>query len=186
MKKYLLIFLLIFFVNQSVYSARPFFDLDVGKNAARHNNLGLAQLYDGNYDMAIAEFQLAIDLNPNSKACAIYYNNLGDAYMNLGYYQQAQISYENAIKISPLTFVYYKNAAKCYKMQGNLNLKIKQYKELENTNSLYMVMLGLCYIEKGDIRKGIIKLDEFCMKEPYLITTPGVKKYLKELTEEYY
>ena len=166
--------------------AKTGFPIDVSKNAAGHNNLGLMRLEDGYYDMAIAEFQLAIELNPNSKACATYYNNLGTTYLKVGRNEDAQIAFENAIKISPLTFSYYQNVVQSYKMQGILNSKIKQYQTMEDKNSLYKVILGLCYIENGDLRRGIIKLDEFCMQEPYLITTSGVKKYLKELTEQFY
>lgn len=184
-RKIILLLFLIFFPT-AVHASKPYFPLDVGKNAASHNNLGLLRYEDGYYDMAIGEFQLAIDLNPTSKVCATYYNNLGQTYMKLEMYKEAQSAFENAIKISPLTFLYYQNVVQTYKMQGLLDTKIQQYKQLEDTSSLYMVMLGLCYIEKGDIKKGIIKLDEFCMKEPYLVTTAGVKKYLKELTEQLY
>ena len=71
-------------------------------------------------------------------------------------------------------------------MQGILKSKIKQYQEVEEKSSLYKLMLGLCYIESGDLKRGIIKLDEFVMQEPYLITSSGVKKYLKEITQDNY
>lgn len=173
---------LVIILGTAVFAKKPEETFDVARNAARHNNLGLIKLEDGYYDIALAEFQLAIELNPTSKACAIYYNNIGETYMKLGQYKNAQIAFENAIKISPLPFIYYKNIVQTYKYQGLLDSKISQYQKIEDKNSLYKVMLGLCYIESGDIRRGIIKLDEFCMREPYLITTSGVRKYLKELT----
>lgn len=184
--KKIIVLLFCISIPACVFAAKPYFSLDVAKNATSHNNLGLLRMEDGYYDLAIGEFQLAIDLNPSSKSTATYYNNLGTAYMKLGAYKEAQEAFDNAIKISPLTFLYYQNIVQTYKKLGILDSKIIQYQKLEDENSLYMVMLGLCYIEKGDIKRGIIKLDEFCMKEPYLITTTGVKKYLKELTEKYY
>lgn len=185
MKKIIIIFLLFF--NVSITNAvANHFVIDAGKNATSHNNLGLLKLEEGYYDMAIAEFQLAIELAPESKACATYYNNLGTTYMKVGLYKEAQIAFENSIKISPLTFLYYQNVVQSYKMQGLLDEKIEQYKKLEDSNSLYMIMLGLCYIEKGEIKRGIIKLDEFCMREPYLLTTNGVKQYLKKITKDFY
>ena len=45
-------------------------------------------------------------------------------------------------------------------------------------------MLGLLYISKGEKRKGIIILDDFCMTEPDLLITPAVRQYLKEATKE--
>ena len=185
MKKF---FLTIIFslIGSCVFALQPYFSIDVAKNAAMHNNIGLERLQDGYYDMALAEFLLAIELNPKSKACAVYYNNIGETYMKLGMYANAQVAYENAIKIMPLTFLYYQNVVKSYKMQGLLKTKIQQYKVMEDRNSLYKVMLGLCYVENGDLRQGIIKLDEFVMQEPYLVITSGVKKYLKELIDKNY
>ena len=118
MKKLLIIFL--FILITPVIFAKDYFSLDVAKNAANHNNLGLIKFEEGYYDMAVSEFQLAIDLSPNSKATAIYYNNMGDAYMKMGHYALAQNAYENAIKISPLTFLYYQNTVQSYKKQGTL------------------------------------------------------------------
>ena len=186
MKQKFLIILILLLLGCYTNAEKPYFSLDVAKNAAMHNNLGLERLQDGYYDMALAEFKLAIELNPESKACAVYYNNIGDTYMKLSKYANAQAAYENAIKISPLSFLYYKNVVQSYKMQGILKSKIKQYQEVEEKSSLYKLMLGLCYIESGDLKRGIIKLDEFVMQEPYLITSSGVKKYLKEITQDNY
>ena len=43
-------------------------------------------------------------------------------------------------------------------------------------------MLGLLYINTGNKRAGIIELDSFCMSEPDLIITGGVRAYLRDLT----
>ena len=103
-----------------------------------------------------------------------------EAEDEMGHIMENREAYENALKIAPLNFLYYQNVVKSYKMEGLLQEKIQQYKALEETNSLYKVLLGLCYIENGDTKRGIIKLDEFCMQEPYLIITNGVKRYLRE------
>ena len=42
-------------------------------------------------------------------------------------------------------------------------------------------MLGVLYAEKGETRRAITILDEFCMSEPDLIITPSIKNYIKEL-----
>jgi len=41
-------------------------------------------------------------------------------------------------------------------------------------------MLGLLYIESGDLKRGIIILDEFTMSEPDLLITHAVKQYVKQ------
>ncbi len=45
-------------------------------------------------------------------------------------------------------------------------------------------MLGLLYIENGDLKRGVIILDEFTMKEPDLLITPAVKQYVKETVKK--
>ena len=45
-------------------------------------------------------------------------------------------------------------------------------------------MLGLLYIESGNLKRGIIILDEFTMSEPDLLITPAVKQYIKEKVKE--
>ena len=47
-------------------------------------------------------------------------------------------------------------------------------------------MLGLLYIESGDLKRGIIILDEFAMSEPDLLITRSIKEYLREKTKELY
>ena len=45
-------------------------------------------------------------------------------------------------------------------------------------------MLGLLYIEWGDLRRGVIVLDEFTMSEPDLIITRGIKPYIKQVVKQ--
>ena len=62
------------------------------------------------------------------------------------------------------------------------NKMIPKYKA--STNPLDKVMLGLLYVETGDIQRGIMTLDDFCMSEPDLILTQGVRNYLRDLTRK--
>lgn len=120
---------------------------------------------------------MAISLNPNTQATSVYYNNIGDVYMLIGYPDYAQDAYEQAIRQYSLNFQYYQDLAKCYKARNLIPAKIKEYSD--NTNSLNRIMLGLLYIENGDIRRGIIILDDFAMSEPDLIITRSVKQFIK-------
>ena len=45
-------------------------------------------------------------------------------------------------------------------------------------------MLGLLYIESGNLKRGIIILDEFTMSEPDLLITPAVKLHIKEIIKQ--
>lgn len=175
----LILFIAIFFATG--YTKPDVYKINAEKNAVLHNNLGLNAVSDENYYEAIQEFSLAILLQPKTQATAVYYNNLGETYMKIGSFREAQGCFEKAIKQYNLNFLYYQNLVKSFKSQNIVASKISLYESLEYKNSLNMVMLGLLYVECGDIRRGIIKLDEFCMKEPNLLITEAVRSYLKEI-----
>lgn len=177
------IFLLLFFVMYltSGYVKPDVYKIDAQKNAIMHNNFGLKSVSECNYFLAIQEFNLAIALNPNTQATAVYYNNLGETYMKVGYYPQAQRCFENSITQYSLNFLYYQNLVKSFKAQNIINSKIKFYSAREGKEPLSMVTLGLLYVANGDVRRGIIKLDEFCMREPNLLITGAVRNYISSI-----
>ena len=102
--------------------------------------------------------------------------------MKIGYPDMARQPYEDAVKQYSLNFKYYKDLARCYKDLGLVNAKIKEYSS--DKNALNRVMLGLLYIESGNLKRGIIILDEFTMSEPDLLITPAVKQYIKDKVKE--
>ena len=185
MKK-LIVFLLFTSILASRYSKPHIsgsYQIDASKNSVYHNAVGLRYLEEHCYYAAVQEFKIAISLNPNSQSTAISYNNLGRAYMELGFAEQAQDCFERAISLYGLNFDYYKNLAVCYNVLGKTKQKIEEYKKSDNP--LNKVMLGLLYIQNGDKRAGMITLDSYCMSEPDLILTGGVREYLRELTQDY-
>lgn len=163
------------------YSKPDVYTIDAEKNAVNHNNLGLEAMEDENYFTAVQEFSLAILLNPKTQATAVYYNNLGEAYMQLRCYKDAQGCFEKAIKQYSLNFHYYENLVHSFQSQNILKQKIVEYQKKSENSSLSMVILGLLYVANGDERRGIIKLDEFCMKEPDLLITPAVRNYIESV-----
>lgn len=152
------------------------------KNAYIHNNLGLGYLNMGQYGAAIQEFKIAISLNPDTQATAVYFNNLGETYLKLSYYFQAQDCFERALSKYPLNFKYYLNLVTAYQMQGNLDTKLKHLLKYKKS-PLDDITIGLIYIAKGQTNRGITILDNFVMNEPKLLITDGVKYYLKGITE---
>ena len=175
-----LIFFMITFVT-SGYVQPNEYTIDASKNATLHNNIGLNNVFDQNYYDAIQEFNLAIALNPKSQATSVYYNNLGETYMKIGYFKEAQRCFENSISLYKLNFLFYQNLVKSFKAQKITGAKIKIYAAKSEKNDLDMITLGLLYVANGDLRSGVIKLDEFCMKEPDLLITDAVRNYLKEI-----
>lgn len=183
MKKQFVVFLLFTSLIASGY-AKPIvsgsYQIDATKNSVLHNALGIRYLQEHCYYAAAQEFKIAISLNPNSQSAAVSYNNLGKAYMELGFAEQAQDCFERAIKLYGLNFEYYKDLANCYAKLGKAKQKIAEYKA--GDNPLNQVMVGLLYVFSGEKRAGMITLDSFCMSEPDLIITDGVRAYLHELS----
>ncbi len=182
MKKLLLLSLILISLITSGYKTLDTFVIDATKNAFFHNNLGITYLKEHCYYAAIQEFKIAISLNPNTQATAVYYSNIGDTYMEIGYPDMAQQPYEDAIKQYSLNLKYYQNLAKCYKALNKIPEKIQEYSNPENP--LNKVMLGILYIENGDAKRGTIILDEFVNLEPDLLITPAVKQYIKETVKK--
>lgn len=180
-KEFIILVLFLFSLMTSAYVKPEVYKIDAQKNATVHNNLGIIAVSEKNYFVAIQEFSIAIALNPNSQATSIYYNNLGEAYMKVGYYKEAQSCFERAISRNRLIFLFYQNLVNSYKLQKTIGSNIKKLESSGSKNSLNMVTLGLLYVANGDIRRGIIKLDEFCMQEPDLIITDAVRAYIKSI-----
>ncbi len=181
-KKLTLTTLILLSFVASGYRKPEVYTIDATKNAYLHNNMGLRYMNEHCYYAAIQEFKIAISLNPSTQGTAVYYNNIGDAYMAIEHPEMAQQPYEDALKQYGLNFKYYKDLAKCYKALGIVSEKMDEYSSTENP--LNKIMLGLLYIENEDLKRGVIILDEFTMKEPDLLITPAIKQYIKETVKK--
>ena len=78
------------------------------QNADALYNRGVAYAYDGKYDKAIADYDVAARLDP--KNAAIRYS-CGVAYASKGEHDKALADYDTALKISPHTFPYLEGRA---------------------------------------------------------------------------
>jgi tetratricopeptide (TPR) repeat protein len=175
-------FVLLF--NASNASTKPdVYKIDATKNAYIHNNIGLHYVEEKWYPAAVQEFKIAISLNPSTQATAVYYKNLGDTYMKMRLFKYAQDCYERAIKLYSLNFTYYQSLVKSFNAQNLVNSEIMFYEKHKSQNPYDMIILGLLYVESGDLKRGVIKLDEFCMQEPNLLITGAVRAYLKEIVK---
>ena len=180
-KNFLIFICLVFLSQLSGYCADHV--IKPKNNAYIHNNKGINYLEENYYYGAIKEFQIAIDLNPNSQASAIYYTNLGKTYEKIGYHELAQPCFEKALSLNVLCFDYYLKVAENYKNLGIVEEKLEEYKN-RTDSPLNNILIGLLYIQKGEKTTGITVLDDFCDKEKNLLVTTGVKNYLEEITAE--
>lgn len=149
-------------------------------NSGMHNQIGLQYLRERYYFGAIKEFQIAISINPNTQATAVYYNNLGRTYMEIEYPVLASECFEKAINQYPLDFSYYQNLINSYQKAGILDKKLN-YIRANRKNYTDDIKAALIYAEKGDIRTATTILDDFCQREPELLIIPALQKYIKEI-----
>ncbi len=183
MKKITAIFFLIFLsFLTSGYKKPDVYKIDAVRNAYIHNNKGTMYVQDRLYLPAIQEFKIAISLNPNTQATAVYYNNLGEVYMKIGAPDLALDCFERAVLQYSLNLKYYQNLADCYIALNMADKKLQETRE--NSNPLNLIMRGLIYEKTGNVRQAITTLDEFTYLEPDLLITPDVKRYLQNLVRE--
>lgn len=182
MKKIISLLLLMILVFCSGYKKPYRYTIDAEKDAFYHNNVGLNYLKDRIYYAAIQEFKIAIQLSPNTQATAIFKNNLGETYDFIGYPEMARVCFEDAIKLYGLNFKYYLNLTDCYNKLGIVKTRIKELSASENPYD--KILVGLLYIQSGEVRKGVILLDELCAAEPDLVITSAIRQYLKEVTSK--
>ncbi len=182
MKRIISLVLLLIMIFCSGYKKPYRYTIDAEKDAFYHNNVGLNYLKYRIYYAAIQEFKIAIQLSPNTQATAIFKNNLGETYDFIGYPDMARVCFEDAIKLYGLNFKYYLNLTDCYNKLGITKTKIKELSSSENPYD--KITVGLLYIQSGEVRKGVILLDELCASEPDLVITSAIRQYLKEVTDK--
>ena len=184
MKKFALIMLLMCSFMFSGYKMPEKYVIDAQKNANIHNNKGVLYMKDCWWYAAIQEFKIAISINPETQASAVYYNNLGECYMKIGFVDLAQDCFERAVKLYSLNFQYFKNLADCYDTLDIVDKKIAE--TYENDNPLNFIMRGLLLEKQGRLQEAITVLDEFTATEPDLLITPAVKEHIKTLVGQVY
>lgn len=177
MRKYFIISLILLSALTSGYRKPEVPVIDAVKNANNHNNMGINYMSERVYYAAIQEFKIAISLNPESQATAVYYSNLGDCYMKIEHPELALDCYERALTLYNLNLNYYINLAKCLIANKLLEKKLEQFSDFSNPYN--QLMSGVLYVESGNYQRGITVLDTFTIAEPDLIITPAVKAYIK-------
>jgi RNA polymerase sigma factor (sigma-70 family) len=104
--------------------------VDLGESGAQdardHMRRGRRFLAKGAYDMAIAEFNQAIQLNP--KVAPAYFNR-GRACKLRGYYQQALADYTQAIQLNPAMVAAYVNRGQIYNVMEEYDRAIADCSE---------------------------------------------------------
>lgn len=96
-----------------------------------YNNRGEAYRKSGNFTQAIADYNKALELNPNYVTA---YNNRGIAYRRLNNYAQAFADYNKAIELKPDYFFAYYNRAYAYQTLGQYDKALADYNKALELN----------------------------------------------------
>lgn len=121
-------------------------------NKARpHNNLGYAYASQGQLDMAIAEFQTALRLNPDYSESHAH-NNLGYSYASQGQWDKAIAEFQTALRLDPDYSEAHNNLGYAYASQGQLDRAFAEYRTALQLKPDYAEAhnnLGLAYASQG-------------------------------------
>jgi len=115
-----------------------------------HNNLGDMYARHGNYEMAITEFQKAVELNP---VYASAYHNIGNVYVQMSKTEEAIESYQKAIKIAPGLWQSNQNLAVLFYQEGKYQEAVDCLVKAISANpqnSLLFSNLGITYQQLGN------------------------------------
>jgi Tfp pilus assembly protein PilF len=134
-----------------------------------HENLGNAYIDQGRINDAIAQFQIAIRINPFD---ADVRYNLGVAYYKKGLVDKAIREYQIAKKINPYDSDIQYNLGLIYQSQGFIEKAIRQYKitiELNPYDATAYNNLGNAYKSQGRINEAIQQYEAAILVKPDLL-----------------
>jgi tetratricopeptide (TPR) repeat protein len=129
-------------------------------SASEHMDLGMEYYEQGEYDEAAAEFQAAIELEPDDAGA---HRNLGTAYLEQGKYEEAAAAYEKAIELDPDFGEAYGDLAGAYVNLGRLSEAIaagEKAIELAPDYAMAYNNLGFAYYTQGMLDEAIAEYQE--------------------------
>ncbi len=107
--------------------AITFIDMNRSNLAATHTNRGIIHVALGNYDDAFTNFNIGMNLLPETPEIFI---NRGNAFYRTGDYQMAIEDYSQSLELGFTNFSgVYLNLGKSYERIGNINLAEQNYRQ---------------------------------------------------------
>jgi tetratricopeptide (TPR) repeat protein len=139
------------------------------KDPDAYDNRGLAYAAKGDYDRAIADFNVAIRLNLKASNPYKAFNHRGLAYYANGDNDRAIADYNEAIRFKPKDPKPYNNRGLAYYTKGNSDRAIADYNEAIRLNpkeaSAYD-NLGNVYKDRDDLDRAIADYSEAIRLDP--------------------
>jgi tetratricopeptide (TPR) repeat protein len=122
--------------------------------ALAYNNRGVAYKVKGEYDLALRDYDQAIQLDPNS---ASHYNNRGIIYRLKHDYDRAIADYDEAIWLKTNYVAAYYNRALAYVDKGYYGRALGDFGvvlQFNPKNALALYARGWMLLKKGDTEAG--------------------------------
>ncbi|MBN1661753.1 MAG: tetratricopeptide repeat protein [Anaerolineae bacterium] len=157
-------------------------DLSVEEHFQRGNEY----TQQGMFDEAIAEYQVAIEADPENVSAL---TNLGVAFYNVGRLQDAVDQYQRALEIAPNDADIHSNLAAAYVQLGQLDAALEEYQaavRLDPDLAQAHFGLGVIYTELGQNEEAIAAFERFQALDEGLDTmaTDLARQYLEQLRGE--
>jgi len=102
--------------------------------AVSFNNRGNAYQNKRNYDQAIADYNEALRIEPDS---ALVHNNRGAAYQHKGDYERALQDYDQAIRLDATSAMAFNNRGRAHHFKENYAQALRDYEEAIELDSDY-------------------------------------------------
>jgi tetratricopeptide (TPR) repeat protein len=124
-------------------------------NFIAHNNLGNALLKMGSVDEAIAQYQMALQINPDY---AEAHNNLGNALLRKGNVDEAIAQYQKVLQIKPDYAKAHNNLGSALLQKGSMDEAIAHYQkalQIKPDDATACYNLGNALLQKGNVDEAI-------------------------------
>ena len=124
-------------------------------NYIAHNNLGNVLLQKGKVDEAIAQYQQALQINPNYARAR---NNLGNALCQKGNVDEAIAQYQRALQNTPDSAEIHNNLGMALLQKGRVDEAISHYQQALQISPNYIKArynFGMALFQKGRVDEAI-------------------------------
>jgi tetratricopeptide (TPR) repeat protein len=131
-----------------------------------YNNRGFVLRERGEFDKALSDYSMAIDLNPSNHDV---YNSRGIVYEKMGQFDRALEDFDRALALSSSYYDAYNSRGLIYEKMGRLDSAIEEYKKGISLNPDYyeaLNNLGVAYAKTEKIELAIATLTRAIEADP--------------------
>ena len=133
-----------------------------------HMTRGEAHREMGSHDLALADFDAALEFNPDDAAI---YNGRGRAYAENGDFDRAITDFKKALNLDPKSEIVYNNLGCAYRDKGEVDLALENYAKALETQPDYPIVYvnrANAYSADSDFDRAIADLDRALELDPKL------------------